>query len=242
MGKVLPREQSNGVLNSVLKGGHFEPHQWPVYQVWDAIPLEYVKEKGKYLDPYRLRLARVISPLRNNKGDFISLIPTRICRSLEEAYKHYGGLLAKGKEGTIIKDPRAIWRDGNSREMCKLKLEVDVDLIAVDLLPGEGKNESTFGSILCRTSDCLLEVAVSGFTDNQRKEIHENWLETYAGAIMTVKANSVMKPQNLVDKYSLFLPRHVEFRSDKTEADSLQRVIDQFESAVKGEAATKKAA
>lgn len=241
---LLPREQSNGVLNSVLKGGKFENGEFPVYQVWDAIPLEYVKEKGKYLDPYRVRLARVISPLRNNKGDFISIIPTRICRSLEEAYKHYGELLAKGKEGTIIKDPRAIWRDGTSREMCKLKLEVDVDLIAVMLLPGEGKNESTFGSVLCQTSDGLLEVAVSGFTDFQREEIYRDWPTFYSGMTMTVKANSVMKPSKEGDKHSLFLPRFVEFRSpsDKVGADSLQQVIDQFESAVKGEVATKKAA
>lgn len=241
-GGVLPREQSNGVLNSVLKGGSFEIYQAPTYQVWDAIPLDYVKEKGKYLDPYRMRLARIIAPLRSNKGDFISLIPTRVCRSIEEAYKHYGELLAKGKEGTIIKDPRGIWRDGTSRECAKLKLEVDVDLIAVDLLPGEGKNESTFGSVLCRTSDGLLEVAVSGFTDAERAMIHQNWDICYRGSIMTARANSVMKPLKIGDKYSLFLPRCVEFREDKTEADSLQRVIDQFESAAKGEVATKKAA
>jgi hypothetical protein len=42
-----------------------------------------------------------------------------------------------------------------------------------------------------------------------------------------------MKPSKEGGKYSLFLPRFQGLREDKNEADSLQRIIDQFESAVK---------
>jgi DNA ligase-1 len=231
-GKILPREQSNGVLNSVLKGGEFEHDEHPIYQVWDAIPLSAVVTKGKVDVPYSERLKALIWLLESFSGEFVSLIPTRIVRSLPEAYAHYAELLKQGKEGTIIKDPHAIWRDGTSKQQVKLKLEVDVDLVVVGFLPGEGKNAATFGSIVTQSSDGLLEVAVSGFTDQARKDIHAN-AESMIGSIMAVKANSIMNPSKEGEKHSLFLPRFVEFRTDKTEADSLQRVKDQFESAVK---------
>lgn len=232
-GLVLPREQSNGVLNSVLKGGEFEVDEHPIYHVWDAIPLSSVVTKGRYEQPYVARLRSLIMMLTEDESaGVISLVPTRIVRSLADAYKHYGELVKQGKEGTVIKDRSAIWRDGTSRQQVKLKLEVDVDLLVIGFLPGTGKNADTFGSILCQTSDELLEVAVTGFPDAQRKDIFNNKLSVL-GSIMVVKANSIMYPSKEGEKHSLFLPRHVEFRSDKTEADSLQRVIDQFESAVK---------
>ena len=56
-GKILPRTTSNGILTSILKGGKFEDNQVPVYVVWDIIPIEYAKKKGKYKVPYFERLA-----------------------------------------------------------------------------------------------------------------------------------------------------------------------------------------
>jgi hypothetical protein len=50
---------------------------------------------------------------------------------------------------------------------------------------------------------------------------------------MAVKANDIMAPTGKKTKWSLFLPVHVEIRDDKTVADSLQQVKDQFESAIK---------
>lgn len=225
----LPREQSNGILNHVLKGGSFGPFERPKFFVWDMVLI-----KQQEIGQYRIRLAKLMKFLLMNDGEYISLIPTRLAFSLEEAYEHYHELIAQGKEGTIIKNPSGVWKNGTSKDCCKLKLEVDVDLEVIDFLPGEGKNADTFGSILCRTHDDLLHVAVSGFSDDLRKEIHEN-RELIQHRVMTVRANSVMKPQKPDGKYSLFLPRFVEFRpiADKILADSLQQVLDQFDSAAK---------
>jgi DNA ligase-1 len=150
----------------------------------------------------------------------LSVIETRIVHSLSDAYAHYREQLALGREGTIIKDANAIWRDGTSKQQVKLKLEVDVDLEVVGFRAGEGKNAATFGSVLCRTACGQLEVAVSGFRDKVRKEIHES-REKVLGSIMTVRANSIMVPQEDGALHSLFLPRFVELRIDKREADTL---------------------
>jgi DNA ligase-1 len=145
-------------------------------------------------------------------------------------------MLAAGKEGTIIKDGVAIWRDGTSKQQVKLKLEAECDLVIVGFTEGNGKNKATFGSIRAQTSDGLLEVGVSGFKDKKQKgmptrsEINDMRKELL-GTIMTVKFNDIMYPSEDGKLYSLFLPRYAEFRRDKTTADSLERVIEQYEAA-----------
>jgi len=229
-GKVLPREIGNGILNSVLKGGTFDAGDIPTISIWDQIPLSEVKTKGKYNAPYTTRYHSLETQLTNSK--LLNLIDTRIVHSIDEAYTHYREMLSKGKEGTILKNPTAIWKDSTSKEQVKLKLEITVDLEVVAFLVGNGKNSNTFGSILCKTSDELLEVAVSGYTDKQRLALW-NDKDNIIGKIMAVKSNAIMTPSGN-GKHSLFLPRCVECpRLDKNIADSLEDVKSQFESAIK---------
>lgn len=236
-GSVLPREQSNGVLNSILSGGVFADDERPILLVWDQIPIDAVKPKGQYTQPYAERYGNLVFQLSNlDDSDPIQSIPTRVVHTLADAYRDYAGYLALGKEGTVIKDPSAIWFDGTSKQQVKLKLEVDVDLEITGFNPGEGKYAATFGSIVTRTACGQLEVSVSGFKDAVRKQIHDQ-RDALIGTVITVRANSIMVPANDGDLHSLFLPRFVELRHDKTQADDLQRVRDQFEAAIQAVAA-----
>lgn len=232
-GKVLPREIGNGILNSVLKGGSFDPGDFPTLLVWDQIPLSEAKPGNKYKVSYTDRLSDLIDQLEQ-----IDIIPSRKVYSMEEALEHYVEMLEQGYEGTILKDPDAIWEDTTSKFQVKFKLEVDVDLEIVGFTPGKGKNASTFGSITCQTSDGKLIVNVSGFKDKKqngiltRQEIHDRRNELM-NTILAVRSNNIMKPTKSNPNYSLFLPRAVEFRQDKHEADTLQQVIEQFDNAIK---------
>ena len=229
-GEILAREIGNGILNSVQQGGLFAPDEKPIYKIWDRIELTSVVPKGKDSHPYKKRFAGLQALVSKSTSDSIQLIETRIVHSLAEAYKHYGEMLALGREGTIIKDGNAIWRDGTSKQQVKLKLEAECDLMIVGFTDGKGKNKALFGSIVVQSSDGLLEVGVSGFTDKKRKEINDKRKELL-NTIMTVRFNDIMYPSEEGKLHSLFLPRSVEFRSDKSTADSLQRVIDQLEAA-----------
>ena len=232
---VMPREKGNGRLNSVLKGGDMPSGFRVIYQVWDRVPLAAVVPKGKLKVPYRVRMEQLQAVLSAVSGSplagFIQLIPTRIVHSLAEAFVHYREMLALGLEGTVIKRPDGIWADGTSLAQAKLKLDADCDLKVVRFNPGEGKNASTFGSIACRSSCGELEVNVSGYSDPERKDLHAR-RESVIGTIMTTKANGIMYPSKAGGKHSLFLPRSVEFRLDKSVADTLQRIIAQFEAAI----------
>ena len=230
-GVVLARQVGNGMLNAVIEGGPFDEGCYPVFMIWDRIPMSSVVKKGKCEIAYKKRLGSAVSDVMKIDARCVKVIPTRIVKSLAEAYDHYRELLKLGKEGTIVKDGCAIWKDGTSKQQVKLKLKFQVDLKIVGYEAGNGKNAATFGSVITESSDGLLRVSVSGFTDEMRLHIHEN-REAYMGTIMTVEANDIMKPSDSNPLHSLFLPVFAELRKDKTVADSLEQVLAQREAAI----------
>lgn len=251
-GVVASRHVGNGIINRILDGGDWLPGERPIFKVWDQIPLSSVVSKGKCATQYRARLAGLLQqllPAKNvltdaqSKSPAISVIDTRIVFSMKEAYQHYVELLKLGKEGTIVKRKEGTWKDGTSKDQVKLKLDVNVELEVVGFVAGNGKNAALFGSLTCRSSDGLLQVNVSGFTDAKRLEIHNN-REGWLGKIITVCSNAIMEVSPSNPLCSLFLPRYidptgkepgaafVEERRDKVVADTLQEIRDQFESAI----------
>lgn len=232
-GKILPREIANGILNSVAKGGSFEEDDEPVYVAWDILPLDQAIPSGRIKIAYSERFNELKSILEKSEQKLVQLIPTRIVYSLEEAYEHYFELIALDLEGTVIKDPDGDWFDGTSKEQIKLKVRFQVELEIVDFNPGEGKNAATWGSMLCKSSDDLLRVNVNGRSDEMRLDFH-NRRDSLIGQIITVESGVILPIGSRKDgRRSLFLPTFIELRDDKTEADSLPRIIEQFEAVTK---------
>lgn len=240
-GTLLPREKSNGVMNSLLSGGALEEGQQVVMMAWDQIPLSAVAPKGKYTVAYSTRLRKLgESILKQGKQTHIRLtqirlIPTRIVKSRADAYAYYRELLKLGKEGVIIKSPDAIWQDTTSKDQVKLKLEVPVELEVIGFEPGTPgtKYENTLGAWVCASRCRKLKTNVNGRTDALRDEVWNN-KEDWLGAVVTVKANAIMNPTTEGDPHSLFLPVFLERRKDKDEADSLEEIQQQFDAAVAG--------
>lgn len=229
-GHVLPREDGNGMLNSVLKGGEFPYGFYPKVYLWDILPLEDYKN-GLHKTPYNARLHALQTMVKDVLADNISMIETRVVHSMDEARAHYTEMTECGKEGTILKDPRSIWKDGTSKDCVKFKIEAEVDLLVTGVNAGNGKNADTFGSLVCQSSDGLVEVAVSGFTDADRERIAGELDQWIGKRIITVRANNLMPVPQSGGKRSLFLPRFVEERLDKTEADSLDKIEEIFRNA-----------
>lgn len=229
-GHVLPREEGNGILNSVLKGGEFPYGFYPKVYLWDMVPLEDYKN-GLCEKPYNARLHTLQTMVKDVLADNISMIETRVVHSMDEARAHYTEMTECGKEGTILKLPVSIWKDGTSKDCVKFKIEAEVDLLVTGVNEGNGKNAATFGSLVCQSSDGLVEVAVSGFTDAYRERIAGELGQWIGKRIITVRANNLMPIPQSGGKRSLFLPRFVEERLDKSEADSLEKIERIFKNA-----------
>lgn len=231
-GVMQAREIGNGIFNSLLKGGSLEHGQQVVYDCWDQIPLSAALPKGKYEVDYSVRFAALSGQVSNANQSHIRLTETRIVKSMEEARIHYKEHRARKLEGTVCKSPLAIWKDGTSKDQVKMKEEVDVELRVVGFNPGKGKNEKTFGSIRCHSEDGLLEANFSGFEDSERDAI---WADrvNWPGKIITGRSNSLLAPSKGKKNgmWSLFLPRYIEERADKTTADTLLEIQAQFKAA-----------
>jgi DNA ligase-1 len=229
-GEIQPREIGNGILNKICQGGQWPTGMSPIYRAWDQLPIEQVVPKVKYNVGYAKRLENLYKQLPNPNSP-IAVIDTRTVHSMEEAKLHYAEMLTAGKEGIILSDPDAPWIDSTSKFKIKFKLTATCELRVTGYRPGKGKNESLFGSLICESSDGLLEVAISGFKDAHRKEIFED-MANVIDSIVSVDSNMIMAPSRDAKKWSLFLPRFAEFRKDKSTADSLEKIKEQFEAAI----------
>lgn len=234
-GEYLPREIGNGILNSITKegkkGSQFNPEEHDLqFVAWDSIELAQLNEDFKGGVDYEQRFNQISSTIQNVKdqsgNQAIKLVDTKIVDNLDEAADLFRQYLLEGKEGVCLKLNSMQWEDGTSKQIIKLKNVFEIDLKIVGFTPGNGKNEQYFGSISTESSDGKLKVDVSGFTDELRKEIWEN-RDDYIGKIMAVKATTITKTDD--NTYSLFLPRFAEFRQDKHEADSFERIQQQYD-------------
>lgn len=233
--ETLTRQAGNGLLNKVLQGGELPDDCHAVFTCWDCIPLECAGAGGSYDSPYAHRLEFIQDCTKSLTS--IQTIETVVVYSLEEAFTHYRHILSRGLEGTILKDRHMRWEDRTSKRAVKMKVEFECDLKITGFNEGNGKNSDLFGSISVETSDGKLKANVHGFSDSLRNELYED-RNNLIGKILTAKANCIMPPDNK-EHYSLFLPIFQEIRYDKTEADSLERVQEQFESIVKSTGTSK---
>ncbi len=232
-GELQPRTVGNGMLNSLQNGGDLPPGAEIRFDCWDQIPLEFAVPKGKVKTPYTLRYALLKDQVVEAGKSSIMLIEGQVVHSKDEAMRIYRGILARGLEGVILKNPLGEWADNTSKDCVKLKLEVDLDLEIIGFNPGEpGKRtEATFGSVKVQSIDGMLEVDVSGFKREMEQYLHEN-RDSVLGKVMCVRANAIAHPSESNPKHSLFHPRFIELRDDKYEADSLDAVKAQFEAAI----------
>ena len=224
-GKFLDRKKGNGIVNRSVRGTisvdqakslHFVVFDMIDYDDW-RIGLSKVPYSKRFE-----RLMKIQNKFRNN----ISLVGTEVVSSERQAMNHFKKLYALGEEGTILKDANSIWENKRSKYQLKYKGILTCDLVVVDVEEGTGRNKGKLGALVCESNDGLLQVNVgTGFSDADRAEKFDFW----RGKIVEVQYNERILAKEKDSKYSLFLPRFVQVRIDKNNADSLENI------SVKGE-------
>lgn len=240
-GKPLPRKEISGIINHAI---HSEKALIGDvrYHVFDA---NFTGENTYYLEnllkdchnvdsvrtvvdtikhSYVLRLQRLHEALNDLEWNIqipVVEVSSFYVESADCVRFLYGQMVAFGKEGVMVKSPKLTWKNGRSNEMLKMKEEKTADLEVCGVLEGSGKYEGKLGSILCRTKDKKLVVAVgTGLTDVQRAEFN---YDNLIGKIIEVKYNAVIDKKDS-DVKSLFLPVFIQVRMDKTKANTLEEL------------------
>ena len=207
-------------LQSELKMKKFEFEQTDKalhFVIWDSLTLEEFEE-GLSTRPYTERFGEAI------KATFMTskLKPVSSYRvySMKEAQAIADEFISNGGEGAVIKKLDAIWQDGTSKDMVKIKEIYDADLYCVGIKLGKGKYEGKIGSVILQTSCGRIEVDCgSGLTDFDRNKNPDEFI----GKIIEIQYNKFI--QSKKDKpASLYLPRFVEVREDKNTATSYEEI------------------
>lgn len=228
--KLMSRQKSNGYINS----NEVDPERL-LHVLWDMVPYEDFKQgvsKTKYSHRFDM-LKRMIISL-NQHTDQVKVVDSRMVTDIDDVIEHLKENLEDGLEGTMLKNVGLNWKNGTSKDQVKVKVEFECDLKVVGFNQGKtaGEWDEKLGSITFESSEGLINVNVgTGFSDEERVEIWQNRVE-YMKKIATIKSNDIITNDLHPDKYSLFLPRIVKFRPDKTKADSYNRVLEQKEAFV----------
>ena len=211
-GKFLDRKTSNGLANKANKGT-ITPAEAArvVFVAWDIVDFE-----GTI--PYKMRFDKLKASIEFlPKHTNIRLVKSKIVKNEEQAMDFYDEQIAAGEEGAVIKNLNGVWVPKRSKDLGKIKVVEEADLIIVGWEEGTGKNVGKLGALVGETSDGLLCVGVgTGFSDNERASITKDVI----GGIMTVYYNAIIESKGKNQK-SLFLPRFSEIRYDKKKANSL---------------------
>ena len=188
------------------------------FQVWDSLTLEEFEE-GISPRPYTERFGEVIRLSFMTQS--LRPIPSYRVYSMKEAQAIADEFISEGGEGAVVKKLDAIWQDGTSKDMVKIKEVYDADLYCIGIKDGKGKYKGKIGSLILQTSCGRIEVDCgSGLTDLDRNKHPDEFI----GKIIEIQYNKFI--QSKKDKpASLYLPRFVEVREDKNTATSYGEII-----------------
>jgi len=228
--KPLDRKTGNGIIQKFGKDtGSIDEARKIYVTVWDVLPYDKFNKKG-WDAPRHERIELIERAIKECKLKRIKMVEYKVVYSVEEALKHYQGMLSRNEEGTVLKDRKAVWKSHTSPLQLKMKLEIDVDLICVGFNPGKKgtKFENTLGTIECVSACGKLRVNVSGFKEKGKgintRDYIWNHKEEFLNKVVEVTCNEVSNNKN--GEFSLGLPRFSEWRFDKNTADTLERCFE----------------
>jgi len=238
-GTLIDRKISNGKLNK-LKLNKKDQNKIR-FLIWDSFPklsfdIKYDNttygERFKYLE----RLFEI-----HNKLKYLQLIPSQIVESLKEAKNISSKYILEGFEGAMLKNINAPYEGKRTNNQIKIKAEREADLVVVDWKEGTGIMKGYLGALICESKDSKLSVNIgTGFSHEQRGFTiidTDNMItapvstefnkKEIIGKIITVKYNELITCKGKIATNSLFLPRFVEIRNDKNEADTLKKIKEE---------------
>lgn len=236
----LNRKSVSGKVTQMLKGSPADSiGDDMLYNIFDIEEVT-VLETGKGVNPFSRRRALLETMFKNNKWELIvdrfidkknekpQLTSIVLASSITTddhslIHKTYKELVDIGGEGVIVKSPDHLYECKRSKSWIKIKEVNDCDLIIKGWYPGEGKREGYIGGLICEDSSGQVKVKVgSGFTEEDLKRLSEN-PDGLIGKVAACQYNVVINDKS--GGWSLFLPRFIEVRTDKDEADDMRGLL-----------------
>ena len=194
-----------------------------IFHVFDYLPLRSFNE-GHWNKQQGRRLAD-LEKLRGIGWEWVELVDgievdLDTAAGRDQMNRFAQDAVAKGFEGTMIKELGAPYLCKRGLFWMKYKPVHDYDLTVVAVEEGTGRNVGRLGALVCEGTDDgkFIRVNVgSGLTDEQREDY---WLnkDEIIGRMAVVLADAITKNQD--GDYSLRFPRFKTWRYDKDDERS----------------------
>ena len=225
-GKMVARTISNGVCNKMLNGSATDEQIKDMkFFIFDALPSATAIADGGYAMPLSSRVKALESVFNECKFDTLRLVEYVVVKSIEEALELNAGLIVDGFEGTIIKAMDSVYQTKRMKTWVKLKKEIEID-VEITGYSDHSKDPSMIGALHIASSDGLVRGSVgtgTWLTEDRRKQLKTDAdNESLVGRILTV---TVMEITECKGQKSFYLPRIVEERFEKSEADSYDKIL-----------------
>lgn len=189
---------------------------------WDILTIdEYFTRKCKR--PYSKRFLELNATLCG--FNMLSVVETRIVRTLEEVMSHFVEVVKRDGEGTVVKSMDGVWVDSKPVYQIKIKREINLDLKVVGFNYGAAgtKNENLISSLNVESEDGLLKTKPQGIDEDDMKYITNNQ-SFLLNTIVEIKCSGLSQDSN--GNYSTLHPVYKHFRTDKTIANTLAECIE----------------
>lgn len=230
-GMNMQRQRGNGILNKSIQNTISKEEADKVhFVIWDCIPFSeyYGNTHSTYDNRFNecKRLAEKADPKE------ISVVESDFVNSFEEISETFIRHIKKGHEGIVIKNGNAYWEGKRNKNQIKMKYDIVSTMKVTGFhYGGKGtKYENRLGALECKTEDELVTVFVgTGLSDHFRQEFIEKFKDhdfKKHPIFVEVKSNGLIHNPNGM---SLFLPRFLEIRFDKTEADTLDKIKSEMD-------------
>lgn len=220
---VQPREIGNGYLNQDAE--NIDSNKVKLV-VWDMVYYtEYLERKSQTIyDDRRKSLEDFVEFIASKHVEMIEGV---VINSIDEIIEHFMACRKKGLEGTVVKSCNLLWEDKKVSQGIKLKNEFEAECRVTGYTKHK-KKEGWIGSLLVESEDGKVKFGVgSGLTDKLRQVPFEE----YDNKIITVKGNDLVDSEGK-DTWSVFLPRFVEVRNDKTKANTFEEILESRDSII----------
>jgi ATP-dependent DNA ligase len=219
----LNRKSVSGKVTQMLKGSPADSigddMLYNVFDVEEAITLDMPKGNSPF-SQRRALLELMFTGITLKSLVLANSITTDDHSLIHKTYKE---LVDLGGEGVIVKSPEHLYECKRSKSWIKIKEVNDCDLIIKGWYPGEGKREGFIGGLICEDSSGQVKVKVgSGFTEEDLKSLSVN-PDGLIGKVAACQYNVVINDKS--GSWSLFLPRFIEVRHDKDEADDMTGLL-----------------
>ncbi|CAH0539909.1 DNA ligase [Vibrio marisflavi] len=142
--------------------------QTPNDEMWRSIRY-MVFDLPNHKGNYQQRYARLKSLVKEIEEEHVAYVPQYSVQTEQQLYAQLTNVIERGGEGLMLREVTALYHQGRSDSLLKLKQASDDEATVIGYKAGSGKYQGMMGALLVRMQSGIEFYIGSGFSDKLRE-------------------------------------------------------------------------